>query len=180
MPNKKRKTLQGTKIRTDKCINPLNLQSHPLTKPSDLRIINKNQLQVPNLSITSESQLQGICPSCRVRISKIKKENEHKEGNSQNELMAVGTQKTPIATFVGIVRPVSANEDSDEKVGSGDTSGFSGELLNERVEYLNALLRLIGSSPMKKRKLVQKRYSEEKSENIALEIKEKFSIQGSS
>ncbi|KAK0087037.1 hypothetical protein PV326_005316 [Microctonus aethiopoides] len=171
MPNKKRKTLQGTKIRTDKCINPLNLQSHPLTKPSDLRIINKNQLQVPNLSITSESQLQGICPSCR---------------NKKIPKMAVGTQKTPIATFVGIVRvgcsaaPVSANEDSDEKVGSGDTSGFSGELLNERVEYLNALLRLIGSSPMKKRKLVQKRYSEEKSENIALEIKEKFSIQGSS
>lgn len=89
MPNKKGKILQGTKIRTDKCFNPLNSQSHPLTKPSDLRIANKNQLQVSNLPITSESLLQRICNSCRVRISKIKKENEDKEGNSQNELVRI-------------------------------------------------------------------------------------------
>lgn len=77
-------------------------------------------------------------------------------------------------------QPVSANEDSDEKIDSGDISVISVEnaiLLIKRVEYLNPLLRLFGSSPINKRKLARKRYSEEKSENIASETKKNFSIQ---
>ncbi|CAH0563173.1 unnamed protein product [Brassicogethes aeneus] len=51
-------------------------------------------------------------------------------------------------------KEVSSNEESDAKIGSSEeTSGFSGEnspLVKERVEHLNPLLRLIGSSPIKK------------------------------
>jgi len=73
-------------------------------------------------------------------------------------------------------REESCNEESDDKIGSGETSGLSSEsttLMNDRIEYLNKGLSVLGSSPIKKRKLTQKRYSEEKVKKITEAIKKK-------
>lgn len=59
---------------------------------------------------------------------------------------------------------------------SDGTSGFSGgneKFLNDRVDRLNEGLRFLGLSPIKKRKLKQKRYSKEKVKKITETIKKK-------
>ncbi|KAL1488234.1 hypothetical protein ABEB36_015189 [Hypothenemus hampei] len=161
MPKKVLQKLQGTNIRTDACFNPFNLINHS-KRTLKLRKVNENQLRAINLRITTESLQQRICDSCRLRIQKIKKENEDKNKNDHVE--------TPEN------KEETSNEESDAKTGSGETSGLSGEsakLVNDRVEHLNKGLSFIGSSPIKKRKLTQKKYSEEKVKKITEVIKKK-------
>ncbi|GAB1860758.1 hypothetical protein CAJAP_01837 [Camponotus japonicus] len=87
------------------------------------------------IPVTTESLQQKICDSCRLRINKLKEENDQVEMPENIN--------------------ISSNEDSDAKIGSGETSGPSGEsatLQTVRVEYLNKGLSFIGSSPINKKK----------------------------
>ena len=65
------KSKEGSKIRTDRCFNPLNLSSHPsLNKKESLRSVSEKILLALNIPITKESLKQKICNTCRLRLAK--------------------------------------------------------------------------------------------------------------
>ncbi|XP_025262218.1 uncharacterized protein LOC112637213 [Camponotus floridanus] len=158
MPKRVAKKIIGTNVRTDRCFNPFDLSGHS-SKALRLRKVTKDQLRQLNVPITAEALKQTICDSCRLRISKSINENKDTDAIEMQE-----HEKEP------------SNEESDVKSSSEGTSGFSGgneKFLNDRVDRLNEGLRFLGASPIKKRKLTQKRYSEEKIKKITEAIKKK-------
>jgi len=76
MPKKIKQKLQDTNVRTDTCFNPFNLLKHPKRRTLKLRKVNKHLLRVVNFPVTVMSLKQKICDTCRLRIQKVKKENE--------------------------------------------------------------------------------------------------------
>jgi len=76
MPAKRSKSSQGQSIRNDACFNPFKLTKHSRKKTLKLREVNASQLNAMKIPVTNESLKQKICDSCRLRINKIKKEND--------------------------------------------------------------------------------------------------------
>lgn len=79
MPKKQSQKLQGKNIRTDSCFNPFNLKKHLKRRTLKLRKVNESQLHAMKIPVTTESLQQKICDSCRLRINKLKEENDQVE-----------------------------------------------------------------------------------------------------
>jgi len=76
MPANQSKRSQGKSIRNDACFNPFNLTKHSRKKTLKLRKVNASQLHAMKIPVVNESLKKKICDSCRLRINKLKKEND--------------------------------------------------------------------------------------------------------
>ncbi|CAH0550783.1 unnamed protein product [Brassicogethes aeneus] len=145
------KSLLGSRFRTDRCCN--SLFPHPNRKNKGLRKVQEKHLLALNIPVTKNTLKLKICNKCRLSLSK--KNEEVKESFSDeltdNEVQSIEpTLESP------------APEEDDK------------EIISDAIDAFNMGLQLIGTSPIQKKKVSQKRYSKRKMETISNVIVEKI------
>ncbi|XP_018358573.1 PREDICTED: uncharacterized protein LOC108758237 isoform X2 [Trachymyrmex cornetzi] len=151
-------------IRLDTCFNPYNLSSHA-NKRQGLRKVTAKLLRDWNLPVTEETLQQRVCNTCRIRQT-VKKADATQSCEKQNDVPP--PQENPPAV------PMSSDESIDENPVNTDTSEYSGkkeERFSKVIAEVNRGLSFIAISPIKVKKVHQKKYRTEKLRNISDAIK---------
>lgn len=144
------------RVRYDKCLNPLNLPDHSYKK-TKLRRLSQDLLIKLNLT---ESPDVRICDSCRKKVYKL--------SFSSNEILCETSGSCD-----------DKHKSSDDRASeeSEKSASSSGSSVNEQgvgnIEDVNKSLVSIGESPIKKRKLLQKRYPREKLQKVTSSLAKK-------
>ena len=81
--SKSSKSVDESKIRTDRCFNPFGLSPHPTIRNiKSLRKVQEHHLLALNNPITEVSLARKICNTCRHKLPKL---GNHDEKSSKSE-----------------------------------------------------------------------------------------------
>lgn len=140
------------------CCNPLNISFHRKTDYKKLRKMTTNQLKITKKSNKNLTKMHLICRKCRDLLNK---KIVYKKKLENNDFEFLDEQKC------------------FSDCGWDETESDSEMLVplnimkkTESIENINSCLVILENSPIKKRKLNQKKYSKLKSESVCKTIKE--------
>lgn len=156
----------------DACFNPFNEVNHKYKKRKSLRRVTRvmlNKLKLENINLSSHLK---VCDNCRVKISKL----PNPEKSVISEQSVPGTSSHNFPEF----KPSESAESGDTNP-SDDTDSLEKIEEETQMSILNKSLVSLGESPIKKRKLNQKRYPRQKLQNIKSTLEAKvFHIESDS